>query len=269
MSTSRRSRDLARSKSERQSERRSREHQRRRRLNLVTLGVLAVVIIAAVTWFALTRPPTTQAQAPLPMPTEPLAPDVPSTGQPVDGCTPPEPTRSDSLVFPTWSAQLAEGVDYTWTLSTNCGTIDIAMDGLAAPITTEAIAFLTDEGYYDMTPCHRLTTAGIFVLQCGDPTGLGTGGPGFSLPEENLPPEASSNYPAGTVAMANAGPGTTGSQFFLVYKDTSLPADYTVVGTIVSGLDRLQAIAAAGVVNGGSDGPPNQQVMITQATVSN
>ena len=131
-----------------------------------------------------------------------------------------------------------------------------------------AIAALAQNNYFDGTICHRLTTEGIFVLQCGDQTGTGTGGPGFNIPDENLPQPIVNNYPAGTVAMANAGPGTSGSQFFLVYQDTSLGPDYTIWGSITSGLDILKTIASAGVVGGGADGAPASAVTIESVNVT-
>jgi peptidyl-prolyl cis-trans isomerase B (cyclophilin B) len=126
--------------------------------------------------------------------------------------------------------------------------------------------WLAGEGYFDSTVCHRLTTEGIYVLQCGDPTATGTGGPGYTVPDENLPAEGGVNYPAGTVAMANAGPGTAGSQFFLVYQDTTLPPNYTIWGTVTSGLDVVERIAGAGVSGGGSDGAPAAPIGIVTAT---
>ena len=130
------------------------------------------------------------------------------------------------------------------------------------------MVFLTQQGFFDLTSCHRLTTAGIFVLQCGDPKGDGTGGPGYQLPDENLPTAGADNYPAGTVAMANAGKGTGGSQFFLVYQNTTLPPDYTIWGKIASGLDVVRYVASQGVQGGGTDGPPNQPVVIVKATTT-
>jgi peptidyl-prolyl cis-trans isomerase B (cyclophilin B) len=152
------------------------------------------------------------------------------------------------------------------TFTTNCGNIVIALDP-NAPATVSSEVFLASEGFYDNTQCHRLTTAGIFVLQCGDPAGDGTGGPGYVVPDENLPAEGAANYPAGTVAMANAGPGTGGSQFFLVYGDTTLPSGYTIWGTVTEGLDIIKEIASVGVADGTADGAPRQPVFIESATV--
>jgi peptidyl-prolyl cis-trans isomerase B (cyclophilin B) len=156
------------------------------------------------------------------------------------------------------------------TFQTNFGEIVIETQSSRAPRTVAAISKLAQENYFDNTICHRLTTEDIYVLQCGDPTGTGSGGPGFTLPDENLPQAVENNYPAGTVAMANAGPGTSGSQFFLVYQDTTLGPNYTIWGTLISGLDILQTIASAGVVDGGTDGAPASAVTIesTKVTIS-
>lgn len=151
---------------------------------------------------------------------------------------------------------------------TNCGAIEIALDADKAPQTVNSMTFLADQGYFDLTSCHRLTTEGIFVLQCGDPAGDGTGGPGYSIPDENLPPEGADNYPAGTVAMANAGPGTGGSQFFIVYGNTTLPSGYTIWGRVTQGLDVVTGVAAAGVAGGGADGAPAQPITIEEASVT-
>jgi peptidyl-prolyl cis-trans isomerase B (cyclophilin B) len=113
----------------------------------------------------------------------------------------------------------------------------------AAPCTTYSFRFLASRGYYNRTHCHRLTTEGSYVLQCGDPTGTGAGGPGYAFNDENL---TGATYPAGTVAMANAGPNTNGSQFFFTWKDTTLQPDYTPFGTVIGGMKVLQKIAAAG-----------------------
>ena len=184
--------------------------------------------------------------------------------------TPQEPTPDAAPAVELPNAGITESNKASITFTTNQGEIVIETTPSLAPLTVNAIAALAQKNYFDNTICHRLTTEGIFVLQCGDPTGTGTGGPGFNIPDENLPEAVENNYPAGTVAMANAGPGTSGSQFFLVYQDTTLGPDYTIWGSITSGLDILQTIASAGVVDGGADGAPLTGVTIesTKVTIS-
>jgi len=161
------------------------------------------------------------------------------------------------------------------TLTTNCGPIVISLLGSKAPITVTSIATLANAGYYNKSLCHRLTTEGIFVLQCGDPTASGSGSPtgwkGYI--DENLPKVGAKNYPAGTVAMANSGPKTNGSQFFLVYQDTQLGPDYTIWGKITKGLDLVQKIGAVGAYQMSGeqamyapDGFPIQMVEIVKAS---
>ena len=156
---------------------------------------------------------------------------------------------------------------FTATIATDQGDVVVDMAAAKAPCTTNSFKHLAQAKYFDGTSCHRLTTENIYVLQCGDPTGQGSGGPGYQFGEENLPAEGQNNYPAGTVAMANAGAGTNGSQFFLVYKDTTLPPNYTIFGNITDGLDVVQKVAAKGVEGGGNDGAPAQKVTIKNVTV--
>jgi len=157
----------------------------------------------------------------------------------------------------------------TFTFETNCGNIVVTTVGAKAPITITQLSTLAKRGYFDNSLCHRLTTQGLYVLQCGDPTATGSGGPNSTYGDENLPTATANNYPAGTVAMANSGPGTNGSQFFLVFADTTLGANYTIWGTITEGLDIVKAIAKAGVKGGGADGPPKQTIAINRVTVTN
>jgi peptidyl-prolyl cis-trans isomerase B (cyclophilin B) len=162
---------------------------------------------------------------------------------------------------------LEKGAAATLTLATNQGTIAIELETEAAPENSNSLAFLAGTGYFDGTTCHRLTTADpLFVLQCGDPTGSGSGGPGYTVADENLPKAGNNNYPAGTVAMAEPQGGDAGSQFFLVYKDTTLPPDYTIVGQITKGLDVVTAVADAGVADGATDGQPAIPITIETAT---
>jgi peptidyl-prolyl cis-trans isomerase B (cyclophilin B) len=155
---------------------------------------------------------------------------------------------------------------YTATLKTSCGDVGIRLNAKAAPVTVNSFVFLAGQAYFDHTACHRLTTTpGLYVLQCGDPTGTGNGGPGYNFPDENL---KGATYPAGTVAMANSGPDTNGSQFFLVYKDSQLPPSYTPFGTIASGLDVLAHIAEDGASSSNGDGPPHDHVVINSVPVT-
>jgi peptidyl-prolyl cis-trans isomerase B (cyclophilin B) len=145
-------------------------------------------------------------------------------------------------------------------ITTNRGVITATLNDKATPCTANSFTSLAKQGYFDNTKCHRLTTQGIFVLQCGDPTGTGSGGPGYSFADELTGQET---YPAGTLAMANAGPNTNGSQFFLVYAATSLPPSYTVFGKIdPAGRQVVVNVAKAGTDNGSADGAPKMAVVI-------
>ena len=176
------------------------------------------------------------------------------------GHTPPSVAPADKVL---------KRIPRTFTFVTNCGNIVVTTVGSKAPITLTQLSTLARGGYFNNSLCHRLTTQGLYVLQCGDPTATGAGGPNFTYRDENLPAEGLNNYPAGTVAMANSGPGTNGSQFFLVFADTTLGANYTIWGTITQGLEIVKAIAKAGVKGGGADGTPNQAISINRVTVSN
>ncbi|MEI6252504.1 MAG: peptidylprolyl isomerase [Mycobacteriaceae bacterium] len=158
-------------------------------------------------------------------------------------------------------------------MSTNQGNIGLWLNNAEAPCTVNSFASLAQKGFFDGTICHRETTApGLGVLQCGDPAGTGSGGPGYKFANEyptNQYPKGDPAlqkpvlYPRGTLAMANAGPDTNGSQFFLVYKDSQLPPNYTVFGSIdATGLATLDKIAEGGVAGGGDDGKPATEVTV-------
>ncbi|MBL8928692.1 MAG: peptidylprolyl isomerase [Kineosporiaceae bacterium] len=189
-------------------------------------------------------------------------------------CAPPGDALPADLTFPDPpAASQAQGRSWNLALETTCGQIGIVLDGAKAPQAVASTVFLSGKKFYDNTRCHRLTTKGIFVLQCGDPLGSGGGGPGYSYgPVENAP--ADNVYPAGTVAMARQGGkgDSMGSQFFLVYKDSTIPSDkaggYSVIGTIVGGMDVVEKVAAGGVLGGGTDGAPARAISITATTVS-
>jgi peptidyl-prolyl cis-trans isomerase B (cyclophilin B) len=160
----------------------------------------------------------------------------------------------------------AAGTQTVMTITTNLGTIAIRLDPAGAPCTVASFAYLAGRHYFDGSRCHRLVTSGIYVLQCGDPSGTGQGGPAYQFDDENLDATAGM-YPAGTVAMANAGPGTNGSQFFIVYRDSQLQPDYTPFGQVTSGLDVVTGVANAGEDTGTGDGHPKMPVTIQNLTV--
>jgi peptidyl-prolyl cis-trans isomerase B (cyclophilin B) len=170
--------------------------------------------------------------------------------------------------------------DYTATLRTSQGDIVIKLRNAQAPCTVNSFVHLAQANFWNGTQCHRISTdGGLYMLQCGDPTAkasealscdgsAGSGGPGYQFADENL---AGATYPAGTVAMANAGPDTNGSQFFLVFQDTSLPPSYTPFGTITAGLDVLQKVAKSGTTctfAGAGGGVPKDKVAITAVTIT-
>jgi peptidyl-prolyl cis-trans isomerase B (cyclophilin B) len=190
----------------------------------------------------------------------------------VAGCTTPAAGKPGTKQWKTEPAMsITTTAPYTATLNTNCGPVTLKLDAANAPHTVNSFAFLAAQHYFDHVSCHRLTSGGLNVLQCGDPTGTGSGSPGYTFKDENLtaPALKGGTYPAGTVAMANSGPNTNGSQFFLVYKDSQLPASYTPFGTITGGMDVLTKIAAAGSdnANGTDDGHPLQTVVMNSVTV--
>lgn len=155
-------------------------------------------------------------------------------------------------------------------LTTSLGKITITLATTKAPCTVASLRNLSSQHYFSNTGCHRVTTVSLFVLQCGDPTSTGSGGPGYSFADENLPTTATDPYPRGTVAMANAGPNTNGSQFFFCQRDNKLPAAYPVFGTVTTGMPIIDKITAAGSdnSNGDGDGHPKLPLTITTLTVT-
>ncbi|GAA3866418.1 hypothetical protein GCM10022381_07550 [Leifsonia kafniensis] len=239
------------------------QQKRRKRDNIIAGSALVVVLVLAVGAQLLffNGGPGTPAATPKPSATPTTVPTA----------TPTAAAGANSGDVP--PSTLAEGRTWTGTLTLNDVPLGFELDGATAPQGVSSTISLIQKGFYSGVSCHRLTTGGFFVLQCGDPTGDGTGGPGYSYgPIENAP--ADDVYPAGTLAMARAGGNASsmGSQFFIVYDDTTIPADaaggYTVLGKITSGLDELKAkITDAGVVDGATDGAPVVPTTITSVTV--
>lgn len=261
---SKRERELARAKFARQQERRAHRRSRNRKISIAILGFGFIGLLGLFAYQA-NQPAQTIAD-PTASASTPPQPEVISTNAPIPGCQEPAQVRADNITFGSATTDLPTASEFS--LETNCGLIKFVADA-KAPKTVGTIAWLANQGFYNNTSCHRLTTQGIFVLQCGDPAGNGTGGPGFSFPDENLPVAGTSGtyvYPRGTIAMANSGPNTNGSQFFLVYQDSPLPPNYSVWGEITEGLDILDNVASAGVLNGSTDGLPSQAVVIAKAS---
>ncbi|MFI6226844.1 peptidylprolyl isomerase [Micromonospora echinospora] len=169
----------------------------------------------------------------------------------------------------------------TMTIDTNLGPITAKVNLADTPCTAASFTHLASKNFFDNSKCHRLVTEGLKVLQCGDPSATGkgwretdgTGGPQYRFAEENLPTDERPPYPEGVIAMAkSAEPGSTGSQFFIVYGDSQLSPDYTVLGTITQGMDIVKQVGAAGHDNAfgqqAGGGHPKKEVVINKLTMS-
>lgn len=191
----------------------------------------------------------------------------------------PGAAKASSSASPSASAAavppktLAEDRTWTGTMTINGVPLGVSLDGAAAPQAVSSTVSLVQKKFYDGLTCHRLTNGGFYVLQCGDPAGDGSGGPGYSYgPIENAPSD--NVYPAGTIAMARQGGNadSQGSQFFIVYEDTTIPADaaggYTVIGKVTSGLDQLKTdVVDKGIEGGKTDGAPAVKTTIDSFTL--
>ncbi|CAM3511908.1 peptidylprolyl isomerase [Mycobacterium frederiksbergense] len=285
MPTNEQRRAAAKRKLERQLERREQRAKRQRLITIIAsvTGVLVVVgaVVATVVITSKDSPETTSAStttsldptAPQPASDGTLPPFVAPAGLGQD-CQYPAAGEASRKVDPPRTGKIPmDEAEISVSMATDQGNIGLMLNNAQAPCTSNSFASLAGQGYFNDTPCHRLTTSdSLSVLQCGDPTGQGTGGPGYEFANEyptnqyqpdNPALQQPVLYPRGTLAMANAGAGTNGSQFFLVYKDSQLPPNYTVFGTIdETGLATLDKIAGAGVEGGGQDGPPATKVQV-------
>jgi len=181
------------------------------------------------------------------------APSPTVTPSVLAGCTPPPASQASPKQMSTQpDVEAARGKTFAATITTNCGPVTVELDGAKAPATVSSFILLAKQDYWAPSACFRLTGGqqGIWVLQCGDPTGTGSGaGPGYHFGTENAP--ADGKYPAGTLAMARAtDPSSNADQFFIVYKDTQLPTQgggYSVFGRVTGGMDIIGRVAAAGI----------------------
>jgi len=288
-------RQAAKRKLERQLERRAARAKRRRQLTVafsavavvLTIGVVALVVVltrggssdaaAPSSTSAAATPPADLLPAGAPMPAArktPLPPTVDCSYPATAGQPAAKPNAA-----PSTAAVSTQGtVDVT--MATTAGDIGLTLNKALAPCTVNSFISLTKQSFFDNTPCPRLVSSGIFVLQCGDPTGKGTGGPGYGFANEfptdqyvadPAVKQAPATYPRGTIAMAHSSqPNSNGSQFFLLYKDSPLPPDYTIFGTIdAPGLTVIEKVAAGGDdgSNQAGGGAPKIPVTITTMKV--
>lgn len=292
MPTNEQRRANAKRKLERQLERRAKQAKTRRIVLIAAGSIVAVAVVVAVVLTivntkhehksntaATTTTSSSSPESTTPAGPTPSAPPLPAFKPSAEvgaNCQyPATPEPAAKQVKPPRTGKVpTDPAQVSVSMVTNQGHIGLMLANNESPCTVNSFASLVGQKYFDNTKCHRLTTSpGLGVLQCGDPKGEGTGGPGYQFaneyPTDQYPPNDPKAqepvlYPRGTLAMANAGPGTNGSQFFMVYKDSQLPPQYTVFGTIQpDGLATLDKIAKAGVAGGGEDGAPASEVTIT------
>jgi peptidyl-prolyl cis-trans isomerase B (cyclophilin B) len=259
--TNQQRRDAAKRKLERQLARRE-AAERARRQRMVIIGVVAaVVVVAGGVWLWTSRNSSTTAAD-----SASTTAATTSSSAPTTPCSYPESgTAAKAVSAPSNLSPLNSGtVDLTMVL--NGKDAPMTLNRATAPCGVNAFLSLASQGFYNDTNCHRLTKSDkLNILQCGDPTGQGNGGPGFSFASETT---GSETYPVGTVALANAGPSTTGSQFFIVYGTTTIDPSFTILGTVTGdGMTVIQDIATQGVQGNKQDGAPVAAATINSVNV--
>jgi peptidyl-prolyl cis-trans isomerase B (cyclophilin B) len=263
-----RQRKLARERMLRQQARRVERDRKTRQITIVAVICCVVVGLGVGGYFLFAGPGSSKAAA-----VSATSSATPSASASASASTQAEPATSCSYQ-PSGTAARKVGVppakpddkaSYQATIHTNRGDVVIDLLNSKATCTVNSFVYLAAKKYFNGTRCHRLSTIDPFVLQCGDPTGTGTGGPGYTFNDENL---AGAKYTPGTVAMANNGPNTNGSQFFIVYKNSPLAPSYTPFGEVVKGLGIIQNVAKAGSDNAkAGDGHPKKKVVIESVTI--
>jgi cyclophilin family peptidyl-prolyl cis-trans isomerase len=271
--TNKQRREAAQRHLQRQLERRAElARKRRRNLGIIATAVaVAVVVVAALLITGVFQGDDTEASADPTASAPSAAATTNADGTVACTYTPDDsgnPNLQDVGTPPTPEATPTQGTS-TLLMSTDQGDLTLTLDKAKAPCATASFVYLAQQAFFDGSNCHRLVVQPSFgVLQCGDPTGTGSGGPSYKYAEEVTP---ETTYPRGTIAMAKtSAPGTTGSQFFLCFTDTSLPAEYTVVGTVdEAGLAVLDTVAAGGIEGVGpeGDGAPATPVTIQSLSV--
>ena len=269
-----RQRKLARERMLRQQERRAQRAHKARQITIVAVACCVVAGLGVGGYFLFASPGGSKAAAvsatssasAAPSASGSATPSASTQAEPATTCSyPASGTASRTVGTPPAKPDYQAG--YQATIRTNRGDVVIDLLNSKATCTVNSFVYLAAKKYFNGTHCHRLTTVSpLYVLQCGDPTGTGSGGPGYKFNNENL---AGAKYTQGTIAMANSGPNTNGSQFFIVYKNSTLAPSYTPFGEVVKGLGIIQNVAKAGSdnANGSGDGHPKEKVVIESVTI--
>ena len=239
--------------------RRERLHKHRQRIVAATVGILVALGGVGGGLFLLAKGGKSKASA---SPTPSTSAGAVACG----GAVPAAASKKNRSYKKAPKMTIDTSKTYTATMVTSCGTIEMKLDPKLAPKTVNSFVFLARQHFFDGLIFHRV--ARDFVIQGGDPTGTGNGGPGYKTVD--VPPKGTT-YSAGTVAMAKGGTepaGTSGSQFFIVTgENPSLSPDYAIIGTVVKGQDVANKIGALPIENGASDGKPVQTVYIVKVTI--
>ena len=269
MPTEKQRREAERRRLKRQLQRRAEREARRRRFAIIASVAGTVVLIAVIIIVLVATGNDNSSKTPPAANHRSTTPTTPTSSTAAPAAYPCTWTKSGTAakqvtVPPTTKPPKTGKVDIL--VNSTQGNMTFQLDRSAAPCAVESFASLAEQKYFDNTSCHRLTTSGIFVLQCGDPTGTGSGGPGYTFADELSGKE---KYTRGVLAMANSGPNTNGSQFFIVYKDSQLPPSYTIFGTVTTGMKVVDKVAAAGTdnANGQGDGHPKKAIKLTSVGV--
>lgn len=211
---------------------------------MLALAALPLALLPACGTVPTTDPGASSA-APTPGAADTVEPD--QTG-PSDGACEYTVTGTPARpVQPPATTDISSSGTVSYVMHLTEGDVTLRLNRAKAPCTVHSFESLVAQKYFDDTRCHRLVDSGLFVLQCGDPTAKGNGGPGYTFPDET---DGKETYPRGTIAMANSGPNTNGSQFFLVWDDSELPPSYTVFGTF----NEKSREVVAGIASQGQDG---------------
>ncbi|WP_414940405.1 peptidylprolyl isomerase [Amycolatopsis sp. cmx-11-51] len=284
MPTNQQRREAAKRKLERQIVRRAEKAKRRRIVGSVAVVGVVAIVAGAVWWIVSSNsgddaasdaspssaPPTPEVtipteRAPMPKRATPLANPVACDFK--DDAA----KKSSKQVNKPEGKDIASNGTVNVVLKSTAGDIPLTLDKALAPCAVQSFISLSQQGYFNDTKCHRLGTTGLQMLQCGDPEASGMGGPGYTMPDEAFP---EIKYGRGLLAMAKTQqPNSGGSQFFMVYGEAELPAEYSVFGSISDeGLKVLDKVAKAGANtqggNGDGTGPPNTEVKFTGVTVN-